>query len=445
MEQLLDKINRLKAEYDALRPLAPEYQKALEKKFRLEFNFNSNHIEGNTLTYGETELLLYFDDTKGGHTMREYEEMKAHDVAYQLIQQWANDPRPMSEVEIKNLNETLLVRPFWKDAITPDGQPTRRQILVGEYKQQPNSVRLANGEIFEYTSPLETPAKMQELVAWYRKQEENNEFHPLLVAALLHYRFVCIHPFDDGNGRVSRLLMNYALLKRGYPPVVIKSADKSNYLRALNAADTGDTDSFVQYVGEQLIWSLDLAIKAAKGESIEEPDDLDKEIALLQRELSSKTEVSKKGTPENVVKAFEEGLIDVFQTIETKISSLSSSFLETGRRFFPNMYDASNSLVIHQKASDWDELRKWLSTEVLHLKHRMALFQYTYELKGLKSTLRADIFEVTLRVEFQEFNYKIGETLYPYGKPLTEAQKQEIIRPIIKDIIERIKSASDRG
>jgi Fic family protein len=445
MEQLLEKIDRLKAEYDALLPLAPERQRALEKKFRLEFNFNSNHIEGNTLTYGETELLLYFDDTKGHHTMREYEEMKAHDVAYQLIRQWANDPRPISEVEIKNLNETLLVRPFWKDAITPDGQPTRRQILVGEYKQQPNSVRLANGEIFEYTSPLETPAKMQELVEWYRQRENSNEFHPLLVAALFHYRFVCIHPFDDGNGRVSRLLMNYVLLKQGYPPVVIKSADKNNYLRALNAADTGDTDSFVRYVGEQLIWSLELSIKAAKGESIEEPDDLDKEIALLQRELTSKTEVSKKGTPENVVKVFEEGLIDVFQTIETKISSLSSSFLETGRRFFPNMYDASTSLVIHQKASDWDELRKWLSTEVLHLKHRMALFQYIYELRGLKSTVRADIFEVTLRVEFQEFNYKIGETLYPYGKPLTEAQKQEIIRPIVKDIIERIKNASDRG
>jgi Fic family protein len=445
MEQLLEKIDRLKAEYDALLPLAPERQRALEKKFRLEFNFNSNHIEGNTLTYGETELLLYFDDTKGHHTMREYEEMKAHDVAYQLIRQWANDPRPISEVEIKNLNETLLVRPFWKDAITPDGQPTRRQILVGEYKQQPNSVRLPNGDIFEYVSPLETPAKMQELVEWYRQRENSNEFHPLLVAALFHYRFVCIHPFDDGNGRVSRLLMNYVLLKQGYPPVVIKSADKNNYLRALNAADTGDTDSFVRYVGEQLIWSLELSIKAAKGESIEEPDDLDKEIALLQRELTSKTEVSKKGTPENVVKVFEEGLIDVFQTIETKISSLSSSFLETGRRFFPNMYDASTSLVIHQKASDWDELRKWLSTEVLHLKHRMALFQYIYELRGLKSTVRADIFEVTLRVEFQEFNYKIGETLYPYGKPLTEAQKQEIIRPIVKDIIERIKNASDRG
>jgi Fic family protein len=445
MEQLLEKIDRLKAEYDALLPLAPERQKALEKKFRLEFNFNSNHIEGNTLTYGETELLLYFDDTKGHHTMREYEEMKAHDVAYQLIRQWANDPRPISEVEIKNLNETLLVRPFWKDAITPDGQPTRRQILVGEYKQQPNSVRLPNGDIFEYVSPLETPAKMQELVEWYRQRENSNEFHPLLVAALFHYRFVCIHPFDDGNGRVSRLLMNYVLLKQGYPPVVIKSADKNNYLRALYAADTGDTDSFVRYVGEQLIWSLELSIKAAKGESIEEPDDLDKEIALLQRELTSKTEVSKKGTPENVVKVFEEGLIDVFQTIETKISSLSSSFLETGRRFFPNMYDASTSLVIHQKASDWDELRKWLSTEVLHLKHRMALFQYIYELRGLKSTVRADIFEVTLRVEFQEFNYKIGETLYPYGKPLTEAQKQEIIRPIVKDIIERIKNASDRG
>jgi Fic family protein len=203
----------------------------LDKKFRLEFNFNSNHIEGNTLTYGETELLLFFDDTKGSHTMREYEEMKAHDVAFQLIRQWTQDDRPLSEVDINNLNEVLLVRPYWKEAITPDGQKTRRQILVGEYKQQPNSVRLPNGEMFEYATPLETPAKMQELMEWLSTEETQKTAHPLLLAAMLHYRFVRIHPFDDGNGRVSRLLMNYVLFRYGFPPVIIKSADKTNYLR----------------------------------------------------------------------------------------------------------------------------------------------------------------------------------------------------------------------
>lgn len=95
-------------ELNALQPMNPDYQRKLDKKFRLEFNYNSNHIEGNTLTYSETELLLIFDDTKGNHTLWEYEEMKAQDVAYQLIHDWAKDTeRPLSEQYIKNLNEIL--------------------------------------------------------------------------------------------------------------------------------------------------------------------------------------------------------------------------------------------------------------------------------------------------------------------------------------------------
>lgn len=91
MKQNLDKVDELLIILSALKPLKTEDQLRLDKKFRLEFNYNSNHIEGNTLTYGETELLLIFDDTKGRHNMREYEEMKAHDVGLQMIEQWAKD------------------------------------------------------------------------------------------------------------------------------------------------------------------------------------------------------------------------------------------------------------------------------------------------------------------------------------------------------------------
>ncbi len=319
MQTVLQKIQALQETLKGL-TMKPEYQKALDKKFRLEFNYNSNHIEGNTLTYNETELLLLFDDTKGGHTMREYEEMKAHDVAFQLVKDWADDePHTLTESSIRQLNEIILVRPFWKEAITPDGQDTRRLIKVGEYKEHPNSVRLQNGEIFEYTSPTDTPIKMGELIAWYREEEAKKELHPVALAALLHYKFVCIHPFDDGNGRVSRLLMNYVLLKNGLPPVVIKTADKSNYLSALHSADTGDLDTFVKYIGEQLIWSLELNIKAGKEESVEEPDDWGKKVSLLEVKINAKKELQErikmekaeaikswlKSNYENLVKAFE--------------------------------------------------------------------------------------------------------------------------------------------
>ena len=284
----IENIGSLEQELKGLLPMLPEYQQRLDNKIRLEFNYNSNHIEGNTLTYGETELLLIFGKTTGNHDIREYDEMKAHDTAFELIKEWAADnERLMTEMALKNLHKILLVEPFWKEASTPDGQPTRRKIKVGDYKEQPNSVRLQTGEMFHYASSAETPILMGELIQWYRNEEEKKELHPVVLAALLHYRFVRIHPFDDGNGRISRLLMNYILLKHNLPPVIVKSADKRNYLFALNQADTGNIEAFINYIGEQLIWSLELCIKATKGEDLEEKGDVQKEIAILSKQLNS--------------------------------------------------------------------------------------------------------------------------------------------------------------
>lgn len=227
MTEIFKSIDGLISILQGLQPLKAEYQQRLDKKIRLEFNYNSNHIEGNTLTYGETELLLIFDKTTGNHELREYEEMKAHDAAFELIKDWARDQeRPLTEMGIKNLHEVLLVRPFWKDAETPEGHSTRRLIKVGNYKEFSNSVRLQNGEMFHYASPEENPILMGELIDWYRKEEQKAELHPVALAALLHYKFVRIHPFDDGNGRISRLLMNYVLFKHNLPPIIIKSSDK---------------------------------------------------------------------------------------------------------------------------------------------------------------------------------------------------------------------------
>ena len=297
---IFDYIEQLSATYHSLLPMSPENQRRWEKKVRLEFNYNSNHIEGNTLTYGETELLLLFDETHGSRPMRDYEEMKAHDVAFQKIKEWAADTdMPLTEKDIRELNQIILVKPFWKNAITPDGQPTRRQIMVGSYKTEPNSVRLSNGELFEYTAPQEVPIQMQELMEWYR--DEQTALHPVTLAAMFHYKFVRIHPFDDGNGRVSRLLMNYILLAPRLPPVVIKSSDKQNYLHALHLADIGQFEAFIHYIAQQVVSSLEMAIKAAKGESIEEPDDLDKEIALLARQLQHQETYK---TPQQVLNVF---------------------------------------------------------------------------------------------------------------------------------------------
>lgn len=292
IESVIKNIDKLKEEVDTLSPLNVEYEKRLQKKFRLEFNYNSNHIEGNTLTYGQTQLLLLYDKSSGDASVSDIEEMKAHDLALFQIEEMAkDDERPLTETFIKELNQLILVKSYWKDAKTHDGVPTRKKILIGDYKSTPNSVELKNGEIHEYASPEETPSKMHDLMEWYNNNK--SQVHAVVLAAEFHYRFVCIHPFDDGNGRGARLIMNYILLKNGFPPVIIKSADKENYLTALQKADIGDRDAIIIYIAQQMIWSLELKIKAAKGEDLQELGDLEKEIELLKREKLTKSTIYK--------------------------------------------------------------------------------------------------------------------------------------------------------
>ena len=337
MQTILYKIEELLREIKTLPPISNDNLRKLNKKLRLEFNYNSNHLEGNTLTYSETELLLFFDKTDGSHELREFEEMKAHDVAYIIIQDWAKDTEhPLTETYVKQLNEIILVRPFWKEAITPDGQSTRRQIKVGQYKEYPNSVRLQNGEMFEYASPTDTPIKMNELIQWYNTEIEKNEMHPVALAALLHYKFVLIHPFDDGNGRISRLLMNYVLLKNNLPPIIIKTAEKKKYLNALNQADVGNIEAFVKYIGEQLIWSLELTIKATKGESIEEIDDYEKEIAIWKKQVTANKVNFVHRNDKLIYELYQSGIEEMFINFVNKHAQFDDLFNKKYLNYFKN-------------------------------------------------------------------------------------------------------------
>ena len=411
MANIFDTIDKLAAELQSLMPMRPEHKERLEKKIRLEFNYNSNHIEGNTLTYGETELLLIFDKTTGNHELREYEEMKSHDVAFEMIKEWAKDTeRPLNEADLKNLHKVLLVRPFWKEAITPDGQPTKRLINVGTYKKYPNSVRLQNGTIFNYASPDETPIKMGELIDWYREEEE--KIHPVTLAAMLHYKFVCIHPFDDGNGRISRLLMNYVLLQNNLPPVIIKSADKKNYLFALNRADTGDYEAFISYIAEQLKWSLEMAIKAAKCEALDEQGDLDKKIALLEREL-------KQIDPEQEIKTHFNR--DVFLAIrDTWLVDLINQTLPVIEKF--NKFFLGSSHFINIKESGIQvsfvdttpkDLIERLKVECERNKDRLNVPEMTFKIQAFYGTLikggdKTFGCNYGISVKFDKINYEIA-------------------------------------
>ncbi|MEL7222281.1 MAG: Fic family protein, partial [Bacteroidota bacterium] len=275
----------LKKELDSLRPLKQEDELRIMQKFRLDWNYHSNHLEGNTLTYGETKALILFGITAQGKPLKDHFEVTGHDEAVKWVLEIVKEDRPITENFIRELHKLILKESYEVDAITPDGNPTKKRVNIGVYKSTPNHVQTRTGEIFRFATPEETPAKMNDLISWYKTKVEAENVNPILLAAEFHYRYIRIHPFDDGNGRTARILMNFILLQFGYPPVIIKTEDKENYFAALRQADAGMLEPFVEYIAENLNHSLALMIKGAKGESIEEPDDLDKEIALLEQKL----------------------------------------------------------------------------------------------------------------------------------------------------------------
>lgn len=282
---MLSQILMLKNELDTLRPLGREQEAIIMQKFRLDWNYHSNHLEGNSLTYGETKALILFGLTAQGKPLKDHFEITGHDEAIKWIEDIVKQERPLTESFIRELHTLLLQKSYEVDAITPDGKPTKRRIEIGQYKTAPNHVLTKTGEIFRFATPEETPAKMHDLMEWFREKQASSYTEPVLLAAEFHYKFIRIHPFDDGNGRTARLLMNFILMQYGYPPVIIKTEDKQNYFNVLRLADAGNLEPFVNYIAENLSRSLEIMIKGAKGESIEDPDDLDKEIALLEQKL----------------------------------------------------------------------------------------------------------------------------------------------------------------
>lgn len=314
---VLESAEQLKAELDSLRPLDSEAEARIMQKFRLDWNYHSNNIEGNSLTYGETKALILFGITAQGKPLKDHFEITGHNEAINWILEIVKDETTLTEAFIRQLHTLLLKESNYKEARTADGKPTRRLIEVGKYKTQPNHVVTVTGETFYFATPEETPAKMHDLVEWFRKEKEKADTNPIILAALFHYRFIRIHPFDDGNGRVARILMNFILMQFGYPPAIIKTEDKENYYAVLRLADADELEPFIEYIAENLIRSLEIMIKGAKGENIEEPDDLDKELALLERKLKATGETLKVDRNfENITNVFSLSIKPLLESIK---------------------------------------------------------------------------------------------------------------------------------
>lgn len=222
LNTLLSEIDGLKAELATLRPLPDEALKKIQDALDVEYTYESNRIEGNTLTLQETALIVNEGVTISGKSMREHLEAINHAQAIEFIKDIAGDNIEVTERLIKEMHAIVL------HGIDRDN--------AGKYRNVPVMI---SGSEHTPPQPYLIIPQMEAFINEYNRKAGSGE-HPVIIAAYLHDELVKIHPFIDGNGRTSRLLMNLYLLSKGYVIVNLKGDNESKraYYMALEKSHT---------------------------------------------------------------------------------------------------------------------------------------------------------------------------------------------------------------
>lgn len=442
-------IQTLYNEWLALQPLSVENQKRLDDKFMLEFNYNSNHIEGNTLTYGQTVSLLIYGKADGNAPMRDYEEMKAHHAALEYIKQAAKETeRPLTEAFIRQVHQIMMK----EDYIVYDnrgGKNIQYTIHVGIYKTRPNSVKTQTGEIFEYASPEETPSLMTDLVAWYNAAKAEGKLSPLQLAALFHFRYIRIHPFEDGNGRIARLMVNYILSSYGYPMIVVHTEDKNNYLSALEKCDyiVGSIPSdgahatleqitpLVEYLEKCLERALQISIKAAKGENIDEEDDLQKKLAILARNAQGKKGNIKRIDRNQILDIYDNFIIPLSTKIKESLSIFGQFYGDSRVDF---RYMSNSSTIFYLPVLRYDLEKK----TIVEIKGRKYVIQI--ELESPSSLMPAgsnEHIDILVKLDDEKYGLQLldKDFTFNYGVLPSDSEQKEWMKNITEYIYTSIE------
>lgn len=233
---LLEQIDALKKQLDSCRPLTPAEVEAIREVFLVEHTYNSNAIEGNTLTLQETALVLQ-GITIDRKPLKDHLEAVGYKKAFQYVEELAKQDKPLTDFEIKSIHSLVL-------ADRPEDKGTFRRV----------NVRIA-GAMTEPVQPYLIEPKIEELLEDYKNWAET--MHIVERVALFHLRFESIHPFIDGNGRTGRLLMNLQLIREGLPAVNIKYSDRRSYYDAFDEyARTGSADAMTKLIGEAVVARL---------------------------------------------------------------------------------------------------------------------------------------------------------------------------------------------
>jgi len=448
IDEIIDRLDALRAELNTYRPIPADRMNRIMQKLRLEWNFNSNSMEGNTLTKQETQKLLHYGITAKGKPLRDHIEMQGHDKALKKLEAIVQKDLKLSESLIKDFHKMIL-------AESVSLLDENVEINPGEWKKHHNYLLSPTGERIDFAPPEQVPDLMSALMNWTnnhlyqadlnRHKKKKYDLHPLVVAAVFHKRFIAIHPFGDGNGRMGRILMNLILMQNGFMPTIVPLTSREGYYLALNDSTTEDMSPLIEYVGRNLIQSMELAIEGAKGNSVEEQDDWEKEVALLKQQLKEAQNPVLKMSADLVRDCILGSIEPLFHRFVEKMKvNFEDFFLEY------EVFYGLNDIMYNNKEAFEEELIKNINPNNLKIQELSIYVRFN----GFKLANKEDfsIYE-ELKVNFSRYNYEViagrreqkSKGPKRYSEEVSQEEGNTLIAQVGKEVTARIQQIIQRA
>ena len=436
-------IDQRQAQINAHGKISNELKRKINYKFRLDWNYYSNSMEGNTLTMPETHSVMIGNISIHGKSLKDVLEIKGHDDVISKILDIGKGEVRLSETRIKAIHRGIMY----------EDDPAQAA-KIGVWKTEHNCIYNHKGEKFEFVPPYEVAERMHTLLDKTNADidailnNKKNAAHPIDVALQFHLEYLLIHPFYDGNGRAARILTNLLLIAFGYPPFWVKAAELDSYHQYIGEIQGygAVSDLFMDFAADLILRSQQLTLDAIAGKDIYEPSDLDKELSLLAKALEGNHTLETSATQDLAFDALEFNLLPLFALLEEKCNVLKSAFFDTNRHL-----QVSFQAGLTQQLSENNNLLENSVQDFIHKNRNekdclLSNINYSYTLQGFKKTVSARSFFTDIRVYFDQYNYSIKtydkEIQLPYGKILSEEERINIITPLVKKIIEAIKNTT---
>lgn len=439
-------IDVIKSKVAAFGELTIEQKKKINYKFRLEWNFNSNSMEGNTLTIEETRSVMVGNLTVNDKPLKDVLEMQGHDKVISEILRIGKGELRLSEKRICEIHSAIMHE-----------DDENQKDKIGKWKLEANMIYNHKGERYDFVAPEEVANKIHTLLNKTNASidainvNKKNAPHPIDVALEFHLEYLDIHPFYDGNGRTARILTNLILISLGYNPFWINKKNRKIYYTYISDIQGygGDKELFFEYCARLIERSEQIVLNAIQDIDIEDDDDLHKEISLLKRQLEGEKFTK---SPKNIY--------DIFQFINKDVWEPLSIVIRQFDEFFSE--NKTIHLVNHQKEifpvkSIFPVILSPLerSTEPKEVKifghniYEADIYkvEWNHTKYGLKKAKNTNPYEINFSISFEAKNYslklfinylEIWANNYAYNefpdKESIEKMKKELGRKLIENI-----------